>query len=267
MTTEIDWSEDSSQIYRQLADIAVPDRASQLATMLMLIPFSKKESFKVVELASGEGYLSYAILQAFPKATLLALDGSSAMRDTTSNRLAEYGNRATVGAFDMTQLGWHSMLDGADFVVSSLCIHHLEGDQKKVLFNSVENRLSERGAFIIADLLHPQHDQARRLFEATWDQSARNQSLQKTGDINLYELFMNRKWNYYTHPHPIDKPSSLFDQLQWLSVAGFNIVDCFWMQAGHAVFGGFKSVSSKIDGDRLLWLDALQIAGQTLKSL
>jgi hypothetical protein len=78
---------------------------------------------------------------------------------------------------------------------------------------------------------------------------------------------MNRKWNYYTHPHPIDKPSSLFDQLQWLSVAGFNIVDCFWMQAGHAVFGGFKSVSSKIDGDRLLWLDALQIAGQTLKSL
>jgi tRNA (cmo5U34)-methyltransferase len=159
------------------------------------------------------------------------------------------------------------MLDGADFVVSSLCIHHLEGDQKKVLFNSVENRLSERGAFIIADLLHPQHDQARRLFEATWDQSARNQSLQKTGDINLYELFMNRKWNYYTHSHPIDKPSSLFDQLQWLSVAGFNIVDCFWMQAGHAVFGGFKSVSSKIEGDRLLWLDALQIAGQTLKSL
>jgi hypothetical protein len=48
MTTEIGWSEDSSQIYRQLADIAVPDRASQLATMLMLIPFSKKESFNVV---------------------------------------------------------------------------------------------------------------------------------------------------------------------------------------------------------------------------
>jgi ubiquinone/menaquinone biosynthesis C-methylase UbiE len=267
MTSEIGWSEDSTQIYRQLADIAVPDRATQLATMLMLIPFSVKESFKVVELASGEGHLSYAILRAFPNAILIALDGSSSMRDATSNRLAKYGNRATVGAFDMIQLDWHSMLDGADFVVSSLCIHHLDGDQKKLLFNSIENQLSERGAFIIADLLHPQHDEARRLFEATWNQSARNQSLQKTGDTNLYELFTNRKWNYYTHPHPIDKPSSLFDQLQWLSLAGFGIVDCFWLQAGHAIFGGFKSINSKIQEERLLWQDALHIALHTLQNL
>jgi tRNA (cmo5U34)-methyltransferase len=38
----------------------------------------------------------------------------------------------------------------------------------------------------------------------------------------------------------IDKPSHLLDQLKWLEQAGFAEVDVFWMQAGHALFGGRK---------------------------
>ena len=41
-------------------------------------------------------------------------------------------------------------------------------------------------------------------------------------------------------PEDIDKPSPLLTQLKWLEQAGFKAVDVFWMQAGHAIFGGWK---------------------------
>ena len=52
------------------------------------------------------------------------------------------------------------------------------------------------------------------------------------------------KWNYFLYDYnsteTSDHPSCLSDQLVWLREAGFSVVDCFWMQAGHAVYGGYK---------------------------
>jgi tRNA (cmo5U34)-methyltransferase len=49
-------------------------------------------------------------------------------------------------------------------------------------------------------------------------------------------------WNYFRDPdgNSIDKPSSLAEQLAWLAEAGVVGVDCQWLLAGHAIFGGRK---------------------------
>ena len=50
----------------------------------------------------------------------------------------------------------------------------------------------------------------------------------------------------YRYPDPsdtIDKPSTLFEQLTWLAQAGFAEVDVYWVQAGHALFGGRKGTA------------------------
>ncbi len=39
----------------------------------------------------------------------------------------------------------------------------------------------------------------------------------------------------------MDKPDGLFDQLNWLSVTGFDPVGVFWLKAGHAMCGGQKA--------------------------
>jgi len=31
------------------------------------------------------------------------------------------------------------------------------------------------------------------------------------------------------------------DQLEWLTAAGFESVDCFWKYLDHAIFGGIKA--------------------------
>ncbi len=87
----------------------------------------------------------------------------------------------------------------------------------------------------------PQRPEARTLFADTWDRAAETQSMAKTGSSQLYELFVREQWNYYRYPDPVDQPSSLFEQLSWLKAAGFAVVDCFWMQAGHAIYGGYKT--------------------------
>ncbi len=255
------WSADQSNQYRQIAAVAVPDRAGQMAAILTLLPFRAADSFRIVEMASGEGRLSHAILQAFPQASLLALDLEESMRRETAGRLRDFGARASVAAFDMAGSDWYGLLDGADAVVSSLCIHHLDGAQKQALFQAVGERLSDRGAFIIADLILSQRDEARELFAATWDQAAEAASVMQTGSRALFEAFQAIRWNYFHYADPFDKPSPLFDQLVWLKEAGFAVVDCFWMQTGHAIYGGYMSADS---GGGLPYADAYAAAQAAL---
>jgi trans-aconitate methyltransferase len=260
----MEWSAESSAVYRQLASVAVPAREEQVATLLSLLPFGRDEAFRVVELASGEGMLSQAILEAFPTATVLALDGEESMRQATAARLYPYGERGQVAAFDIMSDGWYGLLDGADVVVSSLCVHHLDGEGKRGLFAAVRERLSARGCMLIADLVLPQRVEARALFAATWDRSARERSLAQTDDAALFDLFVRENWNYYTYPDPFDQPSPLFDQLRWLKETGFAVVDCFWMQAGHAIYGGYREQADAAAGDPIDYETALAIARHTL---
>lgn len=241
MTDTNIWTSKESDIYRQLSAIAVPARADQIATLLSLLPFNKDDTFHTVELASGEGRLSHAILDAFPNATVLALDFEDSMRTETASRLAQFSGRGTVDAFDLTQSDWYPLMEGADVVVSSLCIHHLTAQGKQALFGAVQNHISNRGAFLIADLVMPQRIQAREVFQATWDKMAQQASIDLTGNEAVYQKFLDEHWNYYRYPDDFDKPSPLAHQLQWLTTAGFHEVDCFWMQAGHAIYGGYQS--------------------------
>ena len=255
MTT---WNEENSEMYRKLAAVVVPYRAEQMAALLTLLPFNRDDAFRAVELASGEGRLASALLSAFPNATVLALDGSESMRQATAQRLVPFGDRVQVGGFDMAAHDWYARLEHADTVLSSLCVHHLDAGGKQALFAAVYEHLGLHGAFLIADIVMPTRAQSRELFAATWDRIVGAQA----NDEGLYESFVREKWNYYRFPDEMDRPSPLFDQLTWLSKAGFGGVDCFWLQAGHAVFGGYKDANAF--GSGIDYEEALRAARKAL---
>lgn len=256
------WSEVDSQMYQKLAPVAVPARSEQIAALLTLLPFAPAESFRAVELGCGEGILSFALLDCFPRAELISLDGSEAMRTQARARLAPFGARVSVKHFDLAAPDWLPQVEGADCVVSSLCLHHLDGMQKQVLFGALHDCLSSAGVLLIADLVAPQRPEARRLFAATWDRAAKAQALTETGSIDLFDLFIETEWNYYEFDDPVDTPSPLVDQLLWLKEAGFAVVDCFWLRAGHAIYGGYKEGSSS--KETVSFETALQLVGRIL---
>jgi tRNA (cmo5U34)-methyltransferase len=130
-------------------------------------------------------------------------------------------------------------------VLSSLCVHHLEGDEKRRLFADMAAQLEPGGALLLADVIEPAAPWLAPLYARQYDDIVRQQSLATYGDLRGFERFQAAEWNYFAfdygkaNPDTIDHPSPLGDQLAWLRDAGFALADCFWLRAGHAVYGGY----------------------------
>lgn len=234
------WSETDSATYRALAEIAVPHRAEQLATMLCLLPFPAGAAFRVVDIGCGEGVFVRAVLDAFSNARAAALDGSPSMRSRADALITDFAPRAEIVPFDLESRDWLPLMDGADAVASSLVIHHLDDGGKRALFSEAHSRIADPGALIIADLTLPQRPEAWRLQADAYDRACRAQSENIPNGEAAYRRLISEEWNYYRHPEDTETPSPLSRQLAWLADAGFSGVDCFWMQAGHAIYGGYK---------------------------
>jgi len=233
------WTESDSSIFGEIADVAVPRRAEMMQRIVAAVPFAHDEAFRIVELGCGDGRLASELLGAFPATTIVGLDGSESMREQASARLAPFGDRVRVCPFKLESLDWWDLMFGADLVVASLCLHHLNDAKKQYLYKAAADRLSERGALLIADLIEPAHESARRAAADDWDRAAEAQAhaLERP---ELFKRFLDARWNHFRFPDPADRPSPLLHHLLWLRHAGFAAVDCLWMYAGHAVFAGFK---------------------------
>ena len=237
------WNEADSATYREIADVAVPRRDEMVSTLVAAAPFAGSEPLKILELGAGDGRLAEALLTVFPQATLTALDGSESMRQASSARLSLFGDRARVAAFDIAALDWWDRMFGVDLIVSSLCLHHLNDAKKQYLYKAAAERMSPRGALIVADLVDPQTPALRALAADQWDADARRQA-GAIGSPQLFDRFAETRWNHFRFPDEADQPSAVFHHLVWLRHAGFAAVDCCWLHAGHAVFGGFKQAGA-----------------------
>jgi hypothetical protein len=51
--------------------------------------------------------------------------------------------------------------------------------------------------------------------------------------------------------------------LTWLRDGGFRTVDCYWLRAGHAVYGGYRS-QARTAAPPLEFQDALRVAEASL---
>lgn len=233
------WDEADSRGFIDYGRYFVPDREEQIATLLALLPQSPRH---VVELCCGEGLLAGAVLDRFPECAVHAYDRSPAMIETAAARAARHGDRFEGRLFDLADRSWRDFPFPVDGILSSLAIHHLDGEGKRELFRDMARALAPGGVLLIADLVRPRTAAGVALAKQAWDESVRERSLALAGDLRPYELFRDDGWNYYADPDadPIDQPSSLIDQLRWLEEAGLGGVDVFWMKAGHAIFGGAK---------------------------
>jgi tRNA (cmo5U34)-methyltransferase len=237
------WTEADSEAFQALGDVVVPSRDEQIETLCALIPASADESFTAVELAAGGGALARMVLDRFPRCEYVVLDGSPYMRARLREALAPFGRRAVVTAFRLEADRWRAALPRPlRCVLTSLAVHHLSAGQKRRLFADMAVRLEPGGAFLIADLVEPAAARVGALFASQWDRAVRERSGAGSRGARVRARIAGGGWNYYRleTPDPVDQPSRLLDQLDWLRDAGLHAVDCFWMRAGHAIFGGYR---------------------------
>jgi tRNA (cmo5U34)-methyltransferase len=235
------WSEQASQIFIDYGRYFVPDRELQIEAFCDLIP-ARTQPFNILELCCGEGLLAGALLERFSACTVYGFDGSPAMLDRARHNLARYGERFQTQLFDLADRSWRRPGWPVQAVVSSLAIHHLDGQQKQELFQDLYGLLAVGGIFAIADVIAPASQAGTQLAANMWDAAVRQRGLELDGNTDAFSYFERERWNMYRYfePDDIDKPSRLLDQLKWLEQAGFASVDVYWMRAGHSLFGGQK---------------------------
>ncbi|MCA9860059.1 MAG: class I SAM-dependent methyltransferase [Thermomicrobiales bacterium] len=236
------WNESDSKIFIDQGRIFTPSRDELRDAFLDLIPAELDETFQVVELAPGAGWLSAAILNHFPSASILALDGSEDMLAETARALEPFPGRWETRTFQLQNPDWRAALPtGLRAIVSSLAIHHLKGTAKRDLFADLHDRLAPGGALLIADLVEPASVPALRHMARAWDDAVERQSIELSGSPAAWEFFRDDHWNIYTWPDlEMDFPSPLVDQIDWLRQTGYTRIDIPWARAGHTLIAAYR---------------------------
>jgi tRNA (cmo5U34)-methyltransferase len=235
------WNEETSRTFVNYGQYFVPHRHLQLQIISSLLS-RLDDNCQIIDLCCGEGLLAEILLDNKKESTVFGLDGSQEMLNRAIDRLSRFGKRFFPQTIELSDKGWRSPTTPVDAVVSSLAIHHLDGQQKQVLFEDIHKMLKENGKLVIADVIDPVSEPGKLLAADMWDEAVRKRSLEVDGNTRAYEFFRREGWNIfrYLDPEDIDKPSPLYEQLKWLENAGFVEIDAHWMLAGHAIFSARK---------------------------
>jgi len=240
MTTEDppSWNEADSRIYREIAPIAVPRRAALLTAALAAVPGSLEAERQLVDVGTGTGILARAALEAFPRATVVALDGAPEMRATATRCLAPHRDRARVDGLELLGDAWRTVPGRPDAILASLSLHHLHPPDRYAWYGEARGRLRDDGALVVIDLVAPSSESAASVFATEWDDHARDAAIALDGHPGRFDTFEETGWNLYRHPDPVDRPAPLLDELDGLRGAGFDPVEVLTLVAGHAVYRG-----------------------------
>lgn len=239
------WSEAESRTYRDLSAYAVPRREEQIELMVDRIA-ATEASGDILEICCGEGLLLAALAPRMPEAGLLGYDGSDSMLEATRSRVP--GDRLTTRKIDLADRSWRVSVRPLRAVVSSLAIHHLDGPGKRDLFSDILEMLTPGGVFVLADIIRPLNPASYGIAAKLWDSETQQRSVALDGDERGFAQFQAADWNHFHHgepdlalnPDPIDKPSTLTEQLDWLRAIGFIEVDLHWMTAGQMILSAVK---------------------------
>ena len=188
-----------------------------------LIPFSKEQAIKVLDLGTGPGVLSELILKMYPSAKVHAFDLTEVMLELCRERLEQYKDRLTFQQGDYKR---DSFGAGFDVVLAGLTLHHLTYIERKNFFKTLYDSLNEGGVFLAREIIVDEDP-----FVTEWHYSLWREFMRSQGEDDTF-------W-YQKHSEK-DHPVSIENQLSWLKEAGFKHTACHWRYWNFAIISGRK---------------------------
>jgi tRNA (cmo5U34)-methyltransferase len=162
---------------------------------------------KILDLGCGDGRLTALLLGAYPQSVATCVDMSPPMVEAVKNRFRGE-DRVSIVVHDFAD---ELPFDGPyDAIVTSLAVHHVTDQRKRSLYAEIAGLLAPGGVFanleIVKSPTQALHDQWRDEMDARDD--------------------------------PADVLADMTSQLEWISAAGLENVDCIWKWRSLALLRG-----------------------------
>ena len=146
--------QDKVDYFVQRSELLIPKRYEQLNTLVDLFPWPADQPIRVLDLGAGYGAVTETILNRYPQATVVWVDGSAAMQEHAEPRLAQYGQRVQLFLRDLADPAWSVELPGPfHAAVSAIALHHLTDLRKQTLCREVYELLLPGGMFLNNDVV------------------------------------------------------------------------------------------------------------------
>ncbi|HEV8131498.1 MAG TPA: class I SAM-dependent methyltransferase [Acidobacteriota bacterium] len=218
--------------------VHIPDRHRQLEVIAHVLRFTRTDLRRIVDLGAGDGIILATVLDLFPQTAGVALDFSPAMLEKARERLAQFGDRASIVEADLGSPAWRDKVSGTfDAILSGFAIHHLSHERKRALYREIYQLLSGGGVFVNLEHVSSPTPRVEEMFNEAMTNHLFTCRRQRGEDVTLeavHKDFLERPDRAANILAPVE------EQCQWLREIGFADVDCFWKYFELAVFGGFR---------------------------
>ena len=182
---------------------------------------------EILDIGAGTGLFSSFIRSEFPESKLTLIDFSENMLSVAKEHFGDTDISYIVA--DYTDYHFERTFD---FIISAFSIHHLPARVKKSLYRKCYDWLNPGGIFINIDLVSGSTPEMDQLFHLLRDEHYISAGVT---DEQMKIVYQQMR---------LDDPSRVDEQLEWLSNAGFPIVDCIYKYNNYATLYA-KKISDK----------------------
>ncbi len=197
--------------YDRQRTIVIPN-LDQLYNIIADLADSNIAAPRILDLGAGTGLLTENIFNKYSRGYFTLIDISEEMLDIARKRFKDNLNfKYILGDYLKTDIG-----DSFDIIVSSLSIHHLEDNDKRIIYSKVYELLNDDGIFLNADQVLAPSSENEYIYQKNWWEKI------ETGTLNQDEkdVIIDRMKH--------DKPATLENNIIWLKNSGFTNVDVFY---------------------------------------
>lgn len=178
---------------------------------------------KILDLGAGTGILTELLYKQHPNADITLVDLSTEMLNIAKMKFADKDFKY-IEADYLT----YDFEEKYDIIVSSLSIHHLTDEEKKVLYGRIYNFLRKGGIFINADEVYGATEFTEKIYKKEDSDHLNKQDIPKEEK----EIIRQRR--------SLDRPARLLDTICWYDEIGYENVDVYYKYYRYFVIAGEK---------------------------
>ena len=215
------------EYYDSWMKAALPNFHDLFQAGVDVLTFDSQAEISVLDLGAGTGLFSQQVAQKYPHAHFDLYDVADQMLNVA--RLRFQGSPHKIH----TIVGDYRELDTSrryDLVISSLSIHHLSDEEKRMLFRKIYAVLNKPGMFVNIDQVLGETEYLRQLYWNHWLEQVHSSG---QPEERIHDSIQRRQ--------TYDRESLLSDQLAWMKAAGLDNVDCVYKNFFVAVLFGTKA--------------------------